>query len=552
MALRSRRTARSGGPHRIDPVPGPPTADPPSTPSAVLAGYRLLRRLAWGERADVHLAVVERPTGGSPDEPDPAPVLVVVRVYDGAADDEAISIEIEAMEHDPTGTVPRLLDLATLADGRACVVVERIDGRSLASMLEAADLSPGQVVTALAPLVVATRDLGRRGLVHCRLAPSDVLVDGIGRPRLIGLGALERTDARVAAPERSERTRRAHAALLALMETVVAASSAPERFHSPIELARGMLHERPFLPDHEAIERALFAVAEPTPLVVPIRPAYAGTLPSRAVPVPIGLDRTTLDAAVESPHALSTGSEPFANDPTPLGSGGRRRSAARRLAELAQLPGLADGLGEAIGGGAGAAARRRVAAWIRRRPAVLATGGFVGAGALVLLLTAVPPAAAGAGGSEVADRSPVATASGPPTTSPPADWAETGGASEIAAAVEPGDGEADDGAIGTAQADPVEAAASLLEIRAGCLAGRDLACIAAYAQPGAPIEARDLAAIASSEPIPVETADLSAISVTAELGDAIVLSVPFAGEREPASLLMMRSEAGWRLREWFD
>ncbi|RXZ48256.1 hypothetical protein ESO86_07365 [Agromyces binzhouensis] len=114
-----------------------------------------------------------------------------------------------------------------------------------------------------------------------------------------------------------------------------------------------------------------------------------------------------------------------------------------------------------------------------------------------------------------------------------------------------GAGAGDGGGAGSDETDPVEAASVLLEIRQGCLAGRDLACVASYAQPGAPIEAVDLAAMASGEPIVPGSADLSAISVTADLGDAVVLSVPAFGEREPASLLMMRSEAGWRLREWF-
>ena len=48
------------------------------------------------------------------------------------------------------------------------------------------------------------------------------------------------------------------------------------------------------------------------------------------------------------------------------------------------------------------------------------------------------------------------------------------------------------------------------------------------------------------------TADLDAITVVAEMGDAVVPAAPTSGEREPASLLMMRGEAGWRLREVFD
>ncbi len=521
----------------------------------MLAGYRLLRRLGSGERADVHLAVAAQPTAGSPDEPEPAPALVVVRVYDRSADDDAIATEIHAMEHDPTATVPRLLDVATLPDGRACLVVERIGGRTLATMLDDAHLSPGQVVTALAPLLVAVRELGSRGLVHARLAPSDVLVDEAGRPRLIGLGALERTDARVPASERTERARRAHAALLALMEVVVAASITPTRFEPPIELARSMLLGRPFAPDHEAIERALFAVAEPVPLVIPMGSRAAGPLPSRmpAVipgtgPVPFESEVGALDGvrSTDPTQHAETGTEA---PPVVLS----RRSAARCLAELAQLPGIVDGLEGAPDEGVGAAARRRLLDWIRRRPAVLATGGFIGTGALVLVLTAVPPAAAGDGDRAASEavRGAPATAQAAPTSGPSTQTA-IGAADEVvedAAAVDGTDGS---GEVRPGGTEPVEAAAALLEIRAGCLVGRDLACVASYAQPASPIEARDLAAIASGEPAAAGTADLSAISVTSDLGDAVVLSVPAIGEREPASLLMMRSEAGWRLREWFD
>ena len=64
---------------------------------------------------------------------------------------------------------------------------------------------------------------------------------------------------------------------------------------------------------------------------------------------------------------------------------------------------------------------------------------------------------------------------------------------------------------------------------------------------------RDRAAIVRGDAVTESAPDLDAISVVADLGDAVVVSVPdVAGEREPTSLLMMRSEAGWRLREWFD
>jgi hypothetical protein len=110
-------------------------------------------------------------------------------------------------------------------------------------------------------------------------------------------------------------------------------------------------------------------------------------------------------------------------------------------------------------------------------------------------------------------------------------------------------------ATGTTGDDPVTAAAALLEIRATCLASADADCLAAIEQPGSPIEARDRAALEQGAEVGSAEfdLDLDAISLVADLGDAVVVSVPArAGEREPASLLMMRSEAGWRLREWFD
>ncbi|WP_430646538.1 hypothetical protein [Agromyces sp. GXS1127] len=516
------------------------------TTEAILGGYRLLRRLAAGDRADVHLAVARREPNPSPDLPDPEPELVVLRTYDPAADDDPIAVEIDAMEHDTTGTLPGLVDVATLPDGRACVVVERIGGGSLASLLVEGALGPGQVVTALAPLVVAVRELARRGLVHSRLAPSDVLVDDTGRPRLIGLGALRRTDASVPAAERVERARTAHGALIALLEELAAASTAPSRFAGVTDLARRMLLQRPFTPDHAAIERALFAAADPAPLVARARsPRLVGPVPSRvsiAMPEPAvagpslrpavggGRAPTAGTTGAEEPHAAST------------------RSAARRLGELAQLPGLVDGVSGVLDGVPAAAVRRRVRRWVAGRRAVLATGGLIGAGALVLLLTAVPPARAGDPAAEamgsVEHLDPPGDPIDRPSPAPAQDQPDGSGLQ--------GEPEQVGGGAGSNPTDPVQAAAALLEIRAGCLASRDLACVAAYAQPGSPLEARDLSAMASETVGSASQPDLTSISLAADLGDAVVMKVPDAGGREPASLLMMRSEAGWRLREWFD
>ncbi len=109
---------------------------------------------------------------------------------------------------------------------------------------------------------------------------------------------------------------------------------------------------------------------------------------------------------------------------------------------------------------------------------------------------------------------------------------------------------------GPTVADAATAVAELLELRTSCFATLDLACLDQVVQPGSAIEAADRAAMVAARdgegPVPDEF-DLGAIAVSADMGAAVLVTVPFAtAEREPASLLVMRGEAGWRLRELFD
>ncbi|MGR2753456.1 hypothetical protein [Agromyces arachidis] len=491
----------------------------------VLAGYRLLRRLAGGERADLFLATVESEATESENaatsvRPDDPP-LVVVRRYGPEADDESLSAEIAAMDADPTGTLPKLLDLAGAHDGSVCLVVERVPGPSLADVLRAGPLDPGEVVTAIAPIVVAVRELGDRGVVHSRLDASDIRFDRTGRPRLLGLGALHRLDQVATAPERTAVIRDGHCALVRLLEDAAAASSDRDVFASAIRLARGALDARPFRRMEAEIERALFAAAAPRP----VRAAASRSSHPGAGGVHSVGDRRP-GAPVDVAAAASAPDE-----------AGLRRAGIGRLAALAQLPPAPlGGLVDALDGDPGARAVRRAAGWVRRRRRPIAVGGLLGAAVLVAVLSAIPPAERTATSPAVsaapAERTPAADA----TSADPGD-APTVAPTEPAALPD----------------DPAAAAAALLEIRRTCLAAGDAACLDAVDQPGSPMALRDRLSIERGEAWRDEEPDLDGIAVTADLGDAIVLTVPWADpEREPASLLMMRSEAGWRLREWFD
>ncbi|MEI5582409.1 MULTISPECIES: hypothetical protein [unclassified Agromyces] len=493
-----------------------------------IAGYRLVRRLSAGERADVYLAVVDgarRPMAEG-EEVAPASPLVVMRVYGPEADDDAITTEIEAMEADVTGTLPELLDVANVGDGRACLVVERVTGRPLSEILAAGGLVPGQVVTALAPIVVAVQGLGDRGFVHRRLAASDIRIEDSGRPRLLGLGALCRLDAMATARDRVAATREGHAAMLRLTEDVVAACTDRAAFDGLLRIVRAAVGARPFRRAEADIERALFAVAPALPIVMPADHVRASATPIRMSVDRIGAEPHGLDAQCVEPEADTM-----------------RDARLGRWGALAQLPTAAiDELATALDTDPRVRVMRRLAAWAARRRPALLTGGLVGAAALVALLSAVPPSSAeDATAADSVTRSSVEEAGGPGSA------ADSTPRSDDARAPE----RVPD--LGALPDDPVAAAAALLEIRQTCLASRDAECVLAVAQPGSPIAARDGATIqAGEEPTPGE-ADLAAITVAADLGDAVVLTVPWAeAGREPASLLMMRSEAGWRLREWFD
>jgi eukaryotic-like serine/threonine-protein kinase len=222
---------------------------PPARPTCstqplqgALVGYRLLRRIASGERADVYLAAAgSAEVGGlddpgafassasttsspSPDDPGaPSRPLVAVRVYPPHVSSDSVALEIEAMSADASGTLPALFDVAALDDGSCCLAVERVSGVAVSRLLTDRTLSAGEAVTILAPIVVAVADLAARGLVQTRLAVTDILLDDAGRPRLIGLGALRRLPAQVHAGERTGLLRTGHAALAELLEDVAAA-----------------------------------------------------------------------------------------------------------------------------------------------------------------------------------------------------------------------------------------------------------------------------------------------------------------------------------------
>ncbi|TXK17473.1 hypothetical protein [Homoserinibacter sp. GY 40078] len=119
---------------------------------------------------------------------------------------------------------------------------------------------------------------------------------------------------------------------------------------------------------------------------------------------------------------------------------------------------------------------------------------------------------------------------------------------EHPAAVAEGDLESPDPVM---DEDPIVAAVALLDQREECFRELSMLCLETVDQAGSAALGADRAAISGmiagdeSSAIPRPAGE---VRVVERLGDAALLA--FGPETAPASLLLMRSEAGWRIRDW--
>ena len=529
----------------------------------MIAGYRVMRKLGSSSRADVYLGHARARGGAGAKGEQPGSVApsgsVALKVFRPDADAASIEREITALSAIPAGRLAELIDLATLPDGRICLVLERLAGGSLSQHLSDHErLEPGEAVTILAPVIAALAGLHAAGLVHNELSQSSIIFDGRGRPVLTGLGALRELPLPGAAggdapgTSRSEILRGSYARITTLIRSVFdhldpeeSVARRAEAVATWFELATVGV---PFRPCLEELERRLFewAPAKPVRLSratgVEVLPAAARSVDgSRLRRVALlaraggidaldsdrrGADRSGAEPTEKKPaHRVPLWFEIFHLPP-------EVRAAAVRTLDERPFERLCSRVRERFQG--------------KRRPLLVA--GIVSAAVIMLALTLLPPGE----GSSRAGTGQADTAEHGASTTNVESRTNAGSPSSIEKAAD---------AVVLESDDPVAAAQVLLTIRAACLAAASVVCLDGVDQVGSATMAADSYSMRMTQQgdSRSETRDYAsyAASLVERTGNSalVALAPPSAGdetERQPVSVFVIKGEAGWRLREIFD
>lgn len=523
--------------------PGLPVQDSSVTITRI-GGFRLVRKLGTGTRADVFL--------GHSESESRRLRSVAIKVCRPEADRLSIDREIAALEAATDEHCVRLIDLATDPIGRPALILERLRAVSLARLLaDRAQLHPGECVTILAPLAITLESLHRAGITHGGIGLESIGFRDDGAPVVLGFGAAQQSAAPVTPASRVGDALVA-ADVDAFATTARAVLARVSRKGGPGVAGTGTAGLREWLDG--PVERGGFlnsvadrlfdsAAARPVEFRASREVEAVDALPGRFVTAePIEAD----EMASASSGAASSGLATVDSRATPAAS---RASAAFVSLHLPQwieelvVDGLAGSRFTELWG------RLRTGLRSVRKP-VWVVAALVAA-ALLAALVVIPP------------DSPPASVAADTDVSPRTEVVE------LPTAVT-GD-------------DPLAALPELLEARRRCIASLSVLCLDAVDQAGSPALAADqslIRVIQNGGELPETAESGESARVVERLGNSALIAfdgaesggpnsggtggggaeddAPDSGgtegdgspETQPASILLMKGEAGWRIRAW--
>lgn len=474
-------------------------------PPDSLAGYRVLRKLGRGSQGVFYLGMSA--SGGG---------LVALKLQprdaESAGRDVAVASAVASDRH-----LVAALDLASYRSD-SCLVFPWMPGGTLAQLLERrGSLPPGEAVTVAIAVARGLSELHRAGFAHGRVSTHRILMDAVGTPRLAGLGGA----GLLADLDGAARTRAVERDFGQLKDvfdriTDVSPTATFGAIGDTLERAfEGPWREDAYASSRQRLEDALFGYTAAQPLA---GVTVAGVSGQAADDRPAAGDREPL-SPVES-VALEQ----------PRGHGRRAARPANRSVTRTALPAWNAPF---------AVAKQyleRLRRAIRNKRRLVWFGAVVAAALAALGFTMLPPQPADA---RPGDSETVASA-GSTTTKPTPDAL-------------PADAPGDE--VATTGDDPVAAVLALLTQRDRCLSAASLACLEEVDQAGSPLLDADRSAVAAArageggDPDRVEFGGGRASLIDRTGGSALLSVTPKKGE--PASLLLVRGETGWRLRELF-
>ena len=155
---------------------------PSVEPGAELSHYRIVRLLGSGGMGDVYLArdlTLERD------------VAIKLLPADGRDHDDSrkdLLREAQAAAALDHPNICAVHEVGQTADGRAFIVMQHVEGETLAAVLRRGTMPAREALTLSAQIAEALAAAHRRGIVHRDLKPQNVIVTPSGRPILLDFG----------------------------------------------------------------------------------------------------------------------------------------------------------------------------------------------------------------------------------------------------------------------------------------------------------------------------------------------------------------------------